>query len=551
MAIDLTPDQKVLGQENFARAAEGLTRRGFMKSMVAGAAVLPIAAAAYFGYKKLEGGNPVKTGLIGGGDEGGVLVGEHNPDFLQFIAVTDIRPTNMSRIFLGDPKVQLRKGFNKIYGKEAEKIRKHTDYMEMLKSNPEIEAVVIAVPLHLHAKVAIDVMRYGKERGKPIHVLCEKLMAWNVSQCKQMIDVAKDTRSILSIGHQRHYSMLYAHATEVIQAGLLGDIKHIRALWHRNNSWKYEPESTGLQRVKGTDPYYRDGWFPPVYQEDYDALQHTIEKYGYDNVEQLVRWRLYNATGGGLMAELGSHQLDACSIFLGKKHPLYVSGVGGKTFYRKDRNDRDCDDHVFVTFEFPGKNYPEDKHDIVVVTYSSISTNQFESYGECLMGTRGTMVVEKEQTLMLYPEMDPKKAGGNSRGTTVTVTDSGPGKPALEASSTWGGPGGGPAPGAAPAGTAGPVSRGYREEMEDFAYCVRLWDAKQGYEKDEKTDKYIQRLPRCHGEVAMADAIIALTSNLAMKKQERIPFEDKWFSAKPEDKDEVPDRDSKPKIPVT
>ena len=30
------------------------------------------------------------------------------------------------------------------------------------------------------------------------------------------------------------------------------------------------------------------------------------------------------------MAELGSHQLDACSIFLGKVHPLAVSGVGGK-----------------------------------------------------------------------------------------------------------------------------------------------------------------------------------------------------------------------------
>ena len=73
------------------------------------------------------------------------------------------------------------------------------------------------------------------------HVLCEKLMAWNISQCKEMIKVAKETDRILSIGHQRHYSMLYAHAVEVLNAGVLGDIKHIRALWHRNNSW---PRST-------------------------------------------------------------------------------------------------------------------------------------------------------------------------------------------------------------------------------------------------------------------------------------------------------------------
>ena len=60
------------------------------------------------------------------------------------------------------------------------------------------------------------------------------------------------------------------------------------------------------------------------------------------------------------MAELGSHQLDACSIFLGHVHPLAVTGVGGKYFYRtRTSNDRDSEDHVFVTYEFPGKNHPQ------------------------------------------------------------------------------------------------------------------------------------------------------------------------------------------------
>ena len=98
-------------------------------------------------------------------------------------------------------------------------------------SDKDIEAVVIALPLHLHAPVAIDAMQAGK------HVLCEKLMAWNISQCKEMIQVAKETDRILTIGHQRHYSLLYAHAVEVLNSGVLGDIQHIRALWHRNNAW--------------------------------------------------------------------------------------------------------------------------------------------------------------------------------------------------------------------------------------------------------------------------------------------------------------------------
>ena len=157
-----------------------------------GGLLVPASAAVYFGYEKWKDDNAVKAALIGGGDEGGVLVGEHNQEFLKFVAVCDIRPSNMERIFKGDPKVPLRKGFKKVYGTKADKIKNYDKYIRMLMENKDIEAVVIALPLQLHAKVAIDSMRIGKERGKPVHVLTEKLMAWNIDQCKKMIEVAKD-----------------------------------------------------------------------------------------------------------------------------------------------------------------------------------------------------------------------------------------------------------------------------------------------------------------------------------------------------------------------
>ena len=553
MAIDLTPEQRAAGKANFNRTADGLTRRGFMKSLAAtGGAVAIAAPAAYFGYKSIEG-KPVKAVLIGGGDEGGVLVGEHNPAYLEFIAVCDIRPSNMKRIFEGDEKVKLRKGFNKVYGDRAKKIKKLDSYdafTEELRNNKDIEAVVIALPLCMHAKAAIDAMMIGKERGKPIHVLTEKLMAWNIKQCKQMIRTAKQCGSILSVGHQRHYSMLYAHATEVVNAGVLGDIRHIRALWHRNFSWPFDPKSAPdmVSDKEATPPRFRDGWFPPITNQDYVALadkKDMLKKYGFDNIEQLIRWRLYQATGGGLMAELGSHQLDACSIFLGHVHPLAVSGVGVRSFFGKDRNDRDIDDHVFATYEFPGKNYAKDKNDVVVVTYSSISTNSLENYGECIMGDRGTLIVEKEESVMLFPENQPGKVKTPPRGTEVGVDAKGKGEPVLESGSTWGGPT------ASVTGTSvGPSdktpSRGYREEMEDFAFCVRQWDPKQGYEKD-RDGKYKQRLTRCHGEIAMVDAIVALTANYAMHEHKRVEFQDAWFDA---DKPDVPPSDQKAKVEI-
>jgi predicted dehydrogenase len=542
MALTFTADERKLGQENFQRVAEELTRRDFMKSMALTAGIIaPVSAAAYFQYAKdakTVEEKPVRAALIGTGDEGGVLMGEHNPKYLRIVAVADIRPSNRERIFTGDlepekdkPKSEWKRkkssprlGLNYHYKDEANNIKVYDDYKKVLE-DPDIEAVIIALPLHLHAKVAIEALNAKK------HVLCEKLMAWNITLCKQMIEAAEKNDRLLSIGHQRHYSLLYAHAVEAMNSGVLGDVRYIRALWHRNNGiQKVDDKGKPIFDDKGL-PVYRDSWKPDIAKEDRDVLEKTIRQHGYKSMEELCRWRLYNRTGAGLMAELGSHQLDACSIFLGKVHPLAVTGVGGRYFYR---DDREVDDHVFVTFEFPGKNYykgpdtheVKDKDDKVIVTYSSISTNQFESYGECVMGTKGTMVVELEKSILLSPE-----PGGKAAATSVTTA--GGGKPALETSAS-----GSPTVVAAagPIGAATSVSRGYREEMEHFAYCIRMRD--QGMSSDRPN-------VRCDGPHAMADAIIALTSNLAMKHQKRIEFKPEWFDPK---SSEVPDAENKPEV---
>jgi predicted dehydrogenase len=529
MALNLTPEERLYGKANFAEVSGDLTRRGFMKSMVvAGGAVAVAGAAGYYGYQKLSG-KPVKAALIGGGDEGGVLLGEHNPEYLEFVAVCDIRPTNMKRIFDGEGGNSLRKGLKHFYGADCDKeasphyVRKYDDYKKMLTDEKEVEVVVIATPLISHAPIAVDCLKAGK------HVLCEKLMARTVGQCKAMIKAADDNDRLLAIGHQRHYSMLYANAVEIINTGVFGDIKHIRALWHRNNSWPsldkdgkpiIDP-ATGVQLL-------HDGWYKNIPVDDEKALAAKVRQYGYKDMAELVRWRLFNRTGGGLMAELGSHQLDACSIFLGKVHPLAVSATGTHSLYgfpgeKGKPNPREIDDHVFCTFEFPGKNHPKgpnkgtDPNDVVVVTYSSISTNQFEPYGECVMGSRGTMIVEMEQNAYLFTETNPvKKPTGPARGIQASVTTASDKKPALDAGASWG-----PAQ-AASKGMTTVVSRGYTEEMEDFAYCVKVWN---------DANKAKRRLPQCPGRVAMADAIIALTANLAMKSRQRIEFSDDWFQA--------------------
>jgi predicted dehydrogenase len=498
---NLTPEQRALGRENANRAL-GSSRRDFLKA----AAVAPAAGAFYFSYKEL-GDTPVRAAIIGTGNEGcGAMIHDHNRDYLNFIGYCDIRPSSQERAV---KEFSLHKQYGPA---DAKKLTAYKDKDAML-ADKDVECVVIALPLWLHAPVAIEAMKAGK------HVFCEKLMAHSISECKEMCRVARETNKLLAIGHQRHYSVLYDNANYLVQNGALGDIRHIRALWHRNNARprvakdkdgkpKFDP-ATGLPeyvRDAQGNIVYVDSWKPDIPELDKNV---DYAKYGYQSLEELVRWRLYNRTGAGLMAELGSHQLDACSIFLGKRHPVAVSGVGGTFFYT---DGREVDDHVFVTFEFPGK---ADK-DHVVVTYSSINTNAFENYGEMIMGSSGTMIVEAEKEILLF-----KEAGNAtlSRQTSVIVEKGAAGKPVLEASPSTAGPSAATALGGL--STADP-SRGYREELEHFAYCIRHGD-KKNYHDDK------EHQPRCRGEVALADAVIALTSNIAMRERRRIEFDDRWF----------------------
>lgn len=536
--MNLTPEQRKLGRENFYNAV-GATRRDFLQGALAavpaGAGITAYLSREYFGYGNLQGG-PVRAGLIGTGDEGGILLTQSNPDYLEFVAYSDVRPSQIQRAKYGDPNSAHRVGFLRHYGlTEAtfdRQIKFYNDYRRLLE-DPDVEAVVIALPLHLHYPAVMDALDAGK------HVLCEKLMAHNVAQCKEMARKAEETGLYLAVGHQRHYSVLYDNALSIVENGLLGDVQHIRALWHRNNTWPRMQD--GEPVLEDGKPVYRDSWRKDIPEEDRGIAYQEFgsEKWGvdgYKSLEELVRWRLYNRTGGGLMAELGSHQLDACSIFLGKVRPLAVSGVGGKYFYE---DDREVDDHVYVTFEFPGYDHPDGKNagnnenDIVVMTYSSINTNSMEQYGEHLLGTRGSLLVLGEQEVMLFKERAPGQKTA-PRETEISVTGVDKDAPVIETAES---PGSGPAAaGLAQATLSDAPSRGYREEMEHLAWCIRNGDARE-------TDPNSRIQPRCHPRVALADAVYALTSNLAIRRRQRIKFKPEWFDpndgAVPETEDEV------------
>jgi predicted dehydrogenase len=253
------------------------------------------------------------------------------------------------------------------------------------------------------------------------------------------------------------------------------------------------------------------------------------ENYGYQEItlangarrtalEELIRWRLWHRTGGGLMAELGSHQLDAAGIFISglredgqKALPLSVSASGMRSLFPLDR---DCEDHVYCIYEFPGPQYESDPNKKIGVVYSSINGNGFGGYGETVLGTKGTLILEREQEVMLFSSDVPTT-------TRVTVTTGSKGAPTLDTTQS---PGGAEAEIGKKA-LEGPVSRGYTEEMEHWAWCIR--------------NPSPENQPRCQPKVALGDAVIALATNIAMRENRRIEFEKDWFEI---DSDETPEK---------
>jgi predicted dehydrogenase len=90
------------------------------------------------------------------------------------------------------------------------------DYNEIVE---HADAAIIALPHHLHARVSIDLLEKG------IHVLVEKPMGMTTGECDQMVAAATGTGATLAVGLVSRYLGVARHVKELIDRGVLGEIK--------------------------------------------------------------------------------------------------------------------------------------------------------------------------------------------------------------------------------------------------------------------------------------------------------------------------------------
>ena len=357
--MNLTPDQMASGRRNFLKT-------------IAGVPAVAALGAASMVKGPVQGGR-VKVGFIGVGGQGRALLSRVDHGYVDVKAMTDIRPDSLVAA-------------DALLAKAGQPPAKHyVEFKDMLQ-HEDIEAIITAPPLWMHADIVTACLDAGK------HVLCEKMMAKDRDGYRRMMDAAKRNGRILEIGYQRNYNPVYRSAYEgVMKSGALGEVYHTRLVWMRNGNW----------RRKGDPP-----------SKDFDA-----SKWGYPTWDHLNNWRLYWRYSEGLFAELGSHQVNAANWFLGAA-PERVQAMGG--VYRF-KDGREVPDHVFATFQYPGG---------ITGTFSSVESNAFDERYEAFFGTRGTLIIRNENDAMLFDE-----GVAAARPTGVEVAAKGAGA-ALETSET-------------------------------------------------------------------------------------------------------------------
>lgn len=95
--------------------------------------------------------------------------------------------------------------------------RKWFDAWPELLRDGEVDAVYIATPVHLHFEQTIAAAESGK------HVLCEKPLAMNPSECDRMIAACRANQVKLGVAYYRHFYPVIERAKEIIQTGEIGE----------------------------------------------------------------------------------------------------------------------------------------------------------------------------------------------------------------------------------------------------------------------------------------------------------------------------------------
>lgn len=230
----------------------------------------------------------------------------------------------------------------------------------------DVDLVVVSTPPYLHHEITLAALKAGK------HVICEKPMAMNAAEAREMTELAASRPNQLAIiDHELRFNPTWRRMKELIDGGFVGEIHHVNVLI-----------SSGFRH----------------------------------SAQRPWNWWSQKSAGGGLLGALGSHAIDALRWMFGDIEAV-CSTVATMVPERKDpatgeMRPNETDDYVSFLVRFS----PQDgvsRHAVVVLSalFTSGGKNQIT-----VVGSKGTLVLDGEETLI-------GAAGFNHQFEDMTLTD--------------------------------------------------------------------------------------------------------------------------------
>ena len=344
-----------------------------------------LGAAAFLAYptaRALGANDRVRVAIIGVGDRGQELVKQAlKLPSLQLVAAADIYTRRLEQAKQLVPDIQT-----------------FADYRQVLDKK-DIDAIIVASPLHMHSLHFQDVLSAGKD------LYSEKTMTWSIPEAEQCLAAAKKSDRVIQIGLQHESSGPFMDAKKWIADGLVGKVAHVESWMSRNTprgkgQWVREvPSDCTAQNV------------------NWKAFLNGRPDMSFDPYK-FINWRLFWEFSGGNITENMIHQIAWIMSALDLPLPSAAFMSGG-VFSEKDG--RQVPDTIAVTLDFPND---------VVVTWQSTFSNSRYGLGQRILGSDGTveyvaganeMVTGRsEERINYYPESINRPQGKAIAGSSPT-----------------------------------------------------------------------------------------------------------------------------------
>jgi predicted dehydrogenase len=361
----VTPTDKLPEPQPDSPPANQVSRREFIGVTAAASAGLLLTSCSpdtntAATEKKTSTLSKINIALIGCGAEGQVLLESLTViEGINLVALVDIwdyaLKSNVNRL-----KDQ---GFT---------VKSYENYEELLANEKDLQAVIVATPDFWHAPITNACLKAG------LHVYCEKMMSNTIEGARSMVKTMRETGKLLQIGHQRRSNPRYIFALNklVRDAEICGRLTAAHAQWNR-------AITNDLGAPKNSE-----------------MSAEKLAKYGFKDMHQFRNWRWFKGLGGGMLSDLGAHQIDIFNWWFGTT-PKSVMASGGLDYYKN----HDWYDNAMIIYEYPLAQ------GVARAFYQvQTTTSAGGGYFEMFMGDEGTIKMSENPSITkLYREDNSPK----------------------------------------------------------------------------------------------------------------------------------------------